>query len=163
MAWLDYAALGVFALSMLWGAWRGLVGTVVSIAGWVMALLAAKLFSGPLAEALPQALPTLQLRVAAAFVVIFVATLVACALVGWLLSRIVKAIGLGTLDTALGTVLGGARAVLILLAAAILAGLTSAPREPFWKSSVSGPLLGDMVRKLKPVLPAPLAESLRYD
>jgi membrane protein required for colicin V production len=163
MAWLDYAVLGVFAVSMLWGAWRGLVGTVVSIAGWVMAFLAAHLFAGPLAEAFPDLLPTPPLRIAAAFAAIFIGTLIFCSLVGWLLSRIVKAIGLGALDTALGTVLGGARAVLILLAAALLAGLTSLPREAFWKSSVSGPLLGDMVRKLRPVLPAPLAESLRYD
>lgn len=163
MAWLDYAVLGVFALSMLWGAWRGLVGTVVSIAGWVIALLAADLFAAPLAEVFPELLPTPQLRVAAAFAAIFVGTLIACALVGWLLSRIVKAVGLGALDAALGTVLGGVRAVLILLAAALLAGLTSLPRDAFWKASVSGPLLGDMVRKLKPVLPAPLAESLRYD
>jgi membrane protein required for colicin V production len=60
-------------------------------------------------------------------------------------------------------VFGGVRAVLILLAAALLAGLTSVPREAFWKASVSGPLLAEMVRKLKPVLPAPLAKSLRYD
>lgn len=163
MAGLDYAVLGVFAVSMLWGAWRGLVGTAVSIAGWVMALLAADLFAGPLAQAFPDALPTAPLRLAAAFAAIFLATLIACSLVGWLLSRFVKAIGLGVLDTALGTVLGGMRAVLIVLAGALLAGLTSVPREAYWKSSVSGPLLGDMVRKMKPVLPAPLAESLRYD
>lgn len=163
MAWLDYAVLGVFAVSMLWGAWRGLVGTVVSIAGWIMALMAAKLFAAPLAAAFPDLLPTPQLRVAAAFVAIFVGTLIACSIVGWLLSRMVKAVGLGAVDTALGTVLGGVRAVLILLAATLLAGLTSLPKEAFWKASVSGPLLGDMVRKMKPVLPAPLAESLRYD
>ena len=50
MNWLDYAVLGVFAVSTLVGGWRGLVRTVMSLAGWVIALLAAKLLAGPLGE-----------------------------------------------------------------------------------------------------------------
>src|SRR5439155_12291101 len=50
---LDYAVLGVFALSIGWGIWRGLVREVMSLVGWVIAFLAANLFGGPLAEVLP--------------------------------------------------------------------------------------------------------------
>ena len=53
MTWLDYAVLGVMGISIAWGIWRGLVREVISLAGWVIAFLAANLFAGPLAETLP--------------------------------------------------------------------------------------------------------------
>src|SRR5512147_4782 len=137
MSWLDYAAAGVFAGSLVLGAWRGLVREVLSILGWVIAFLAANLLAGPLGPAMPQAIPTPELRVAAAYVAVFVGSLLVTSLVGLLLSKIVKAVGLGGVDRALGAVFGAARGLLILLAAAMLAGLTSAPRQGYWRDSVS--------------------------
>ena len=163
MTWLDYAVIGVFAASLVLGAWRGLVREVLSILGWVIAFLAANLLAGPLGPAMPQAIPTPELRVAAAYVAVFVASLIVTSLVGLLLSKIVKAAGLGGVDRALGAVFGTARGVLIVLAAALLAGLTSAPRQAYWRDSASGPLLAQVAGVLKPLLPQTLSERLRYD
>lgn len=163
MTWLDYALLGVFAVSVVVGAWRGLVREVVSILGWVIAFLAANLLAGPLGPHLPQAIPGPELRVAAAYVVVFVVALVLTALVGLLLSSVVKAVGLAGIDRLLGAAFGAARGVLILLAAALLAGLTSLPKQVVWRDSVGGPLLAQAAGALKPLLPQTLAERLRYD
>ncbi len=163
MTWLDYAVIGVFAASLVLGAWRGLVREVLSILGWVIAFLAANLFAGPLGPAMPQAIPSPELRVAAAYLVVFVGSLVATSLVGLLLSKIVKAVGLGGTDRMLGALFGIARGLLIVVAAALLAGLTGAPREPFWRDSASGPLLSQAVLALKPLLPQTFAERLHYD
>jgi membrane protein required for colicin V production len=163
MTWLDYAVFGVFAISAIIGAWRGLVREVVSILGWVIAFLAANLLAGPFGPAMPQAIPTPELRVAAAYVAVFIASLVLTSLAGLLLSKVVKAVGLGGIDRLLGAAFGAARGVLILLAAALLAGLTSAPGQPYWRDSASGPLLAQVAVMLKPLLPQTLAERLRYD
>jgi membrane protein required for colicin V production len=163
MSWLDYAVLGVFAVSLALGAWRGLVREVVSILGWVIAFLAANLFAGPLGPAMPQAIPSPELRVAAAYVAVFLGALIVTSLAGLLLSKIVKGIGLGGLDRLLGAAFGAARGVLIVLAAALLAGLTSAPRQAFWRDSASGPMLARGVNAIKPLLPQTLTERLRYD
>jgi len=163
MTWLDYAVLGVFAVSLVLGAWRGLVREVVSILGWVIAFLAANLLAGPLGPAMPDMIPTPELRVAAAYLGIFIASLFVTSLAGLLLSKVVSAVGLGGIDRLLGAVFGAARGVLILLAAALLAGLTSAPRQPYWRDSASGPLLTQAAGILKPLLPQTLAERLRYD
>lgn len=163
MAWLDYAVIGVFAASLVLGAWRGLVREVISILGWVIAFLAANLLAGPLGAAMPQAIPTPELRVAAAFLAVFVGSLIVTSLAGLLLSKIVKAAGLGGLDRFLGAMFGAARGLLIVLAAALLAGLTSAPRQGFWHDSASGPLLAQAAGMLKPLLPQTFAERLRYD
>jgi len=163
MTWLDYAVMGVFAASLVIGAWRGLVREVLSILGWVIAFLAANLFAGPLGPEMPQAIPSPELRVAAAYVAVFAGSLMVTALVGLLLSKIVKAAGLGGADRALGALFGAARGLLIVLAAALLAGLTGAPRQPFWRDSASGPFLVQAATVLKPLLPQTFAERLRYD
>ena len=163
MAWLDYVVIGVFAGSMALGAWRGLVREVLSILGWVIAFLAANLLAGPLGPEMPRAIPTEELRVAAAFVAVFVASLILTSLTGLLLSKLVKAVGLGGTDRALGAAFGAARGLLLVLAAAVLAGLTSAPRQGWWRESASGPLLAQGVGALKPLLPQTLTERLRYD
>lgn len=48
MALLDWGLLAVLALSMLLGAWRGLVFEVLSLAGWVLAFVVARWFAGDL-------------------------------------------------------------------------------------------------------------------
>jgi membrane protein required for colicin V production len=163
MTWLDYAIAGVFAASLVVGAWRGLVREVLSILGWVIAFLAASLFAGPLGPAMPEAIPSPELRVAAAYVAVFAGAVLATALVALLLSKIVKAAGLGGVDRLLGTLFGAARGLLIVVVAALLAGLTSAPRQPFWRDSASGPFLVQAAQVLKPLLPQTFSERLRYD
>ena len=163
MTWLDYAVIGVFALSLALGVWRGLVRELISVLGWVIAFLAANLLAGPLGPAMPQAIPTPELRVAAAYAAVFIGSLIVTSLAGLLLSKIVKAVGLGGVDRLLGAAFGAARGLLIVLAAALVAGLTSAPRQPFWKDSASGPLLAQAAQALKPLLPQTLTERLRYD
>jgi membrane protein required for colicin V production len=163
MTWLDYAVVGVFAVSLVVGAWRGLVREVVSILGWIIAFLAANLLAGPLGSVMPQAIPSPELRIAAAYVAVFAGSLMVTALAGLLLSKIMKAAGLGGLDRFLGAIFGAARGLLIVLAAALLAGLTSAPRQAFWRDSATGPLLTQAAQALKPLLPHTLTERLRYD
>ncbi len=163
MTWLDYAMIGVFGASLVLGAWRGLVREAISILGWVIAFLAANLLAGPVGPAMPQAIPTPELRVAAAYLAIFIGSLIVTSLVGLLLSKILKAVGLGGVDRALGATFGAARGLLIVLAAALLAGLTRAPSQPFWRDSATGPLLARAALALKPLLPQTFAERLRYD
>jgi membrane protein required for colicin V production len=162
MTWLDYAALVILLASVVWGIWRGLVREVISIASWVLAFLGANLFAGPLGDALPKALPTPEIRVAVAFVVVFIAILAVCALVSRMLSRLVHVAGLGELDRTLGGVFGVVRALLILLAFALVAGLTALPRQPVWRNSISGPLLAQAVLAIKPWVPPSFGLRLRY-
>ena len=162
MTWIDYAALGVTAISVVWGAWRGLVREVISLGGWAMAFLAANLLAGPLGEALPDSIARPELRVLLAFAGIFVLTLAVSTLVGVFLARLLKAAGLDGLDRTLGALFGVARALLILLALALLAGLTRLPGDPAWTQSVTGPLLAQAAMAAKPWLPPALASRLRY-
>jgi membrane protein required for colicin V production len=158
----DYAVIGVMVLSTVWGIWRGLVRELISLAGWVIAFLAANLFAGPLGEALPRSIPGPELRLLVAFLAVFLVTLTATTVAALLLAKLVKKAGLAALDRTLGGLFGVARGVLILVAFALLAGLTTLPLRPIWKESFSGPMLGRTALQLKPWLPPALADRLRY-
>ena len=161
MTWLDYAVLVVLAASILWGVWRGLVHEVVSVASWVLAFLAANMFAGAMGDLLPASMAP-EVRVLVSFVVVFIVVLIACTIVGHLLSRMMKVAGLGPLDRTLGGVFGLARALVILLAFALVAGLTALPRQPAWRNSVSGEPLSKGALALRPWLPKSFADRLRY-
>jgi len=162
MTWLDYAILAGFVVSIAWGAWRGLVREVISVAAWVLAFLGANYFGSPLAGVMPESIPTPELRVLIAFVAVFIVILAVCTLLGQFLRKLVKVAGLGELDHVLGGMFGMARALVILLAFAIVAGLTAFPRQSAWRDSVSGPPMGRAALALRPWLPQALGQRLRY-
>lgn len=163
MTWLDYAVLGVLGVSVAWGVWHGLVREVVSLGAWIMAFLAANLLAGPLSEFIPTSVVRPEFRILLAFIAIFIVVLAVTSLAGMLLSKLLKKVGLGALDRALGGVFGVARAAVVLLAFALVAGLTALPRDPAWRQSFSGPVLARGAVAIRPWLPPALAERLRYD
>jgi membrane protein required for colicin V production len=163
VSWLDWALAGVVAISVVAGMWRGLVREFIGLAGWVVAFLAAILFAGPLSAHVPEVVPTPQLRLLAGFLGLFIGTLVLATFMAILLSKLVKAIGLGGLDRSLGGLFGAARGLILVLAFALAAGFTGLPRHALWRDSASGPWLAAAALALRPWLPATLTEGLRYD
>lgn len=163
MSSLDIVIVAVLAISMAWGVWRGFVREVFSLAGWVLAFLAANAVAAPIGDAFPQSLAREEVRVLIAFVVVFVFVLSIATLVAALLSRLFKAAGLGGVDRTLGGLFGLARGVLIVLAATVAAGLTTLPRQPLWKESVGAGMATRTVQQLRPWLPPRLERRLRYD
>jgi membrane protein required for colicin V production len=163
MTWLDYAAIGVLVLSIGWGIWRGLVREVMSLASWVIAFLAANLFAAPLAEFVPASVTRPEYRSLLAFVAIFLVTLVVCTLGAVGLAKVVHAAGLGNLDRILGALFGLLRALIILLAAALVAGFTRLPATAAWKESLAGAQLAAAASTLKPWLPPALAARMKYN
>ncbi len=163
MSLLDIAIVAILVLSLLLGVWRGFVREVFSLAGWVLAFLAANAVAAPIGDALPTSIARPEVRVLIAFVVVFVFTLSATALAAMLVSKLFKAAGLGGVDRTLGGLFGLARGVVILLAITIAAGLTALPKHPLWKESVGAGMLTRTVLQLKSWLPPRLESRLRYD
>jgi len=163
MSLLDIAIVAILVLSLLLGVWRGFVREILSLAGWVLAFLAANAVAAPIGDALPSSIARPEVRVLIAFIVVFVFTLSATALAALLLSKLFKAAGLGGVDRTLGGLFGLARGVVILLAITIAAGLTALPKHPLWKESVGAGMLTRTVLQLKGWLPPRLESRLRYD
>jgi membrane protein required for colicin V production len=163
MTWLDYAMIAVLLGSIGWGVWRGLVREVMSLAGWVIAFLAANLFAAPVAEVLPETIQRPELRMLIGYAVVFLGVLVLTTGAAVLLGKIMQAVGLGSLDRTLGGLFGLLRGLIIVVAVALAAGLTAVPRQAFWKNSASGPALEGAALAIKPWLPPAFADRLKYN
>jgi membrane protein required for colicin V production len=161
MTWFDYAVIAIVGLSVLLAVMRGVVREIAALAGWAAALILSGLFAQKLAQWLPLALSPV-LKAVIAYLVIFLGVLLVSGLAGALLAKLFRAAGLGFTDRAVGAVFGLARGVLIVFVGVMLAGLTSLPKEPFWReAALSGPV-ETAVLAAKPALPKDLAQRIRY-
>ena len=162
MTGFDYAVFAVIVLSASLGWWRGLVYEVLSLLGWIAAGLVARLFAASVAPYMPAALGAESARTAVAFVVLFVLTLIVGGIVSWLLSKLVKWVGLGWLDGLLGMFFGMLRGLLVVLVLIILAGMTRLPQQTFWQNAWSSKSLESMALAIQTWLPESVAKRLHY-
>jgi len=162
MTGFDYTVIAIVVLSALLGWWRGLVYEILSLLGWVVAFIVARMFAADAAAHMPDMLGVEAAKVAAAFVVLFIVTLIVCGVVTWLLSKLVKWVGLGWLDGILGTLFGTLRGVLLVLTLVVLAGLTSLPQRPFWREAALSKPLASMALATQAWLPDSVAQRMHY-
>jgi len=162
MTSFDYAVLTIIGLSILLSMMRGFLREVLSVAGWVAAFFVAKLYTLELAPLLPEAIPTQSLRLLAAFVILFLATLLVGSLLAIALSEVFKKIGLGWFDRWLGALFGLARGVAIVGVLVLLAGLTSFPQDARWRNAMFSAPLEALVVSALPWLPQGIASHIKY-
>jgi membrane protein required for colicin V production len=162
MTEFDYAVLLIVGISVAIGAWRGLVREAFSLAGWVLAFVAANAWGDEAAGMLRSAIHNEQARVVAAFVLVFIVVLLAMGIAGMLLSRLLQVAGLGLADRGLGAIFGLARGIVVVLVLVLLGGLTTLPKEPMWRNALLAPPLETAVIAGKPWMPRDIAERIRY-
>ncbi len=144
----DWFVLIVFLLSVVLGIWRGLVRTVFGLVAWIAALVGAPMFAPPVIET-----TGLDAHPWVAVVLLFVAILVAVRLLGGLTAGLLGKVGLGGADRGLGGVLGAARALVLILVAAVAARSLEMDQTSAWRNALSRPLLEALVQWVEPHLP----------
>lgn len=160
MTAFDYTMIAILGVSMALGVWRGLVYEVLSLAGWPIAFVMSRMFSADAVPLMPFAEETL--RLAAAYAAVFVASLIVWSILVWLFSKLVRAIGLGWLDSVLGAVFGVVRAGLVALVLVWLGGLTAIPEQPFWRDARTSAGAEEIALKTKGWLPDQFAQRIHY-
>ncbi|MBK1645378.1 colicin V production CvpA [Thiocapsa imhoffii] len=135
MNWLDFVIIGVVILSALVGLARGLIREVVSVGVWIAAIVVAWLFHAQVAELLVPYLSQGSVRLAIAFIVLILATLVLGAILGAMLSVVIEKTGLSGLDRLLGLGFGAARGVIIVAMAVFLMNYTPITQDAWWQES----------------------------
>ncbi len=160
MTGFDFAVMAILLVSLLFGLWRGLVYEVLSLAGWPVAFVLSKLFASDVAPMMPGTQETM--RITLAYAVVFVAALIVWGVLAWLLSRLVKVVGLGWLDRVLGGLFGVLRGGLVILVLVWLAGMTSVPEQPFWRTAQTSKTAEDVALLTKVWLPDNIAQRVHY-
>ena len=97
------------------------------------------------------------------FVLVFVGTLVLTTLLTALVTKFVRVSVLQSLDRWLGALFGLLRGLVLVVALAMIAGLTPLPRMPEWTNSATGYSLAQTVIQLKQWMPPALGSRLKYN
>ncbi len=157
---LDWIFIAVLVISLLVGAWRGLVYELLSLANWIVAFVLAQWFAPDVAHYLPLSSATEVVRYAAGFVVVFVVALFAGGLIAFLVRKLVAAVGLRPVDRVLGSAFGVVRGAVVLLALTVVAGMTPLVKSPWWQESTGAGIAVVVLKGLKPVLPEEFGKYL---
>ncbi|MGB5938940.1 MAG: CvpA family protein [Rhodanobacter sp.] len=136
MNWTDYLILGVLALSVFVGLWRGLVSEVMALAIWIAAFWVAWMLGPAAAARLEHVIELPSARIIVGYGLCFVAVLILGALLRFVIGKLIESTGLSGTDRLLGMLFGFARGVLLVALLVFLVGFTAFTRDPWWRQSV---------------------------
>jgi membrane protein required for colicin V production len=154
--------MAVIGLSALRGAWRGFIGEIFGLIGWIAAFLVACRYVERVVPWIPAHWPGGALtQWLIAFALIVIAVVLVAGVANALLGRIVQVSGLSGVDRSLGLMFGLVRGVVLVLILVVLGGLTELPQQDFWRNALLRPYAEQGVRELKPLLPDVLATYVR--
>lgn len=163
MTQFDYIVLVIVILSVLLGWWRGLVYEVLSLLSWITAYFVAKSWAAEFTPYMPAVLESEVLKSAAAFVAVFIATLILCGVAAWALNKLIKSFGLDwRTDGVAGAIFGFFRGCLLVLVLVLLAGLTKLPQTAFWRDALLSKPLQNVAFLGKDVLPDEMAKRISF-
>lgn len=163
MTIFDYIVLIIIGLSVILSVMRGMIREVLAIVGLVAAFYVGVTYTNQLLPMMPIDIPNDALRVLAAFLVLFLATLLLATLLGIALSAVFKKAGLGWLNRFLGALFGVARGLLIVCVIVFLAGLTDIPKDSRWRNAMFSAPIEALVLSLLPWVPESIAKHVKYD
>ncbi len=162
MAAFDYAVIGIVALSLVLGLWRGVVSEMMALAAWVLAFMAALEFGAQSGQLVFPGIADPAVRALAGCALVFFGVLVAMSLVRVAVRSMVKALGLSVSDRLLGMIFGLARGVLLVMILVAVGGMTAAPQQVWWKQATLAPPLQTAVLAARPWMPDDLAKRIRF-
>ena len=163
MTSFDYVVLTIIGISIILSVLRGFFREALSILGWIAAFVVAKNYANQLLPMIPMDIPSESLRILAAFLVLFFATLLVASLLAIALASVFKKMGLGWLNRSLGAIFGLVRGFLIVCIIVFLAGLTDLPNEARWRNAMFSAPLEALVISMLPLVPISIAKHVKYD
>ncbi|MBJ7504103.1 MAG: CvpA family protein, partial [Polynucleobacter sp.] len=100
------------------------------------------------------------LRLGLSFLILFVATLIACSVLGGLIQKLILSVGLSLTDRFLGLIFGLLRGGVVAVILATLAALTPLTKTADWRLAKTRPSLEVATSLIKSWLPADWASQL---
>jgi len=135
MAWLDIVLLAIIVVSTLVSLIRGFIREVLSLAAWILAFWVSIGFADRVAPSLMFMSESDIVRLITAFVVLFLVTLIAAALVNHLISLLVTKTGLSGTDRVVGMMFGLVRGVALIAVAMVVGLVAGVDAEAWWQAS----------------------------
>ncbi len=151
--YIDVTIVVIVLITALIGFMRGFVWMAIFLATWTAAILLAYTYKEQLAPLLPFKLDNETLQLGLSFLIIFMGTLIAGAIINYLFSKAVSAIGLGTFDRILGMGLGILLGALGITLITMLLTFTELPNQYIWTKSKLIPKFKEAAEWIKTLVP----------
>lgn len=161
MLLVDYAIIGIIAVSAIIGLTRGLVREVVSLAVWGAALAAAWFFYQPLALQLSPWISTPMVRIGVAVLILVFGVLIVGAILAYLITLLIDKTGLSGTDRVLGLVFGAARGAVLVALLVFLGSLTPITNETWWQDASLLTQFKDLAQWLLDQVPPDVTARIR--
>lgn len=145
---VDYLLAGILLLSSFAGLWRGFMKEVCAVITWFIAFWAAWRFGGVVEPHLGGLLVDPPFSTWTGRAIVFIAVLVLGAVIGAIVSHLVRVSLLRSVDRTLGFVFGALRGVLILGVLVILGQAARLDGETWWRHSRLMPYLTPVAQVL---------------
>lgn len=139
MAPLDIFIIVIGLFLLVRGYLHGFVRGIASLGGLVLAVLVAIRFQPMAQDLLDQSFGPSPYHFLAAFVVLFVTTFVAVAIIGIILMKLISISPLGGIDRVLGILLGGLKAAVVIMLTVFLLAYFLGPSHPLVAKSRAAP------------------------
>jgi membrane protein required for colicin V production len=159
--WTDYIIIGVLALSVLVGLWRGLIAELLSLVIWIAAFWVAAVFGATVAAQFEHAISLPMARISLGYAICFFGVLLLGALLRFATRRLIQSTGLGGVDRLFGLAFGFIRGALLVAVLVFLVGLTAVTRESWWQQSVLLPQFQGLAAWLGQNVPAGVRDHLQ--
>lgn len=141
MTQIDWIIIGLVGFSVFIGIWRGLAQELIALAAWVIAIWASIIYTPELVTTWSESIPNEELRTLLAWVTIMASILIIGVIIRVLVGKLISATPLKLPNHLFGGVFGFMRGVLFLSIVVLFAHLTLVPKQPWWESSSTIPLL----------------------
>lgn len=155
----DWFLIAIVAYSTIAAFLRGFFREIFSLVGLIAGILLASWYYAPLGVRLASFLPWATAQIAA-FLLIAILVMVLCGVIGTLISRTAKTIGLGFIDRLLGAIFGLARGCLMGVAI-LMAAAAFLPHQPYIRNSQLSGYFLEGAHAVSFVVPTNLQQHIR--
>lgn len=156
---VDWIIIGVVLVSTLISLARGFVREALSLASLVIAVVIARLFADEVSTLLVDYIETPSLRLATAYIGLFLVTIFVGGLVNYAIGKVVEMAGLSGTDRMLGMIFGMARGGLLVVVAVGVLARMPVTEDEWWKESSLIPYLLETANQAQ----AWVTETTGYD
>ncbi|WP_392560970.1 CvpA family protein [Orbus sturtevantii] len=146
MNWVDFTIIGIIVFSAVISVMRGFVKEALSLLSWICAFFIASQFYFYISDYFTYFHDEF-VRNAIAVAILFIATLIVCGIINYIISQLVQKTGLSGTDRVLGIFFGILRGVLLTAAILFFADtFTPLAKSNAWQESILIPHFDFIIR-----------------
>lgn len=162
LIWVDYAIVVLIAIYILFGMVRGGRKEILCLISWLLAMAVSWNFASDLSRLLPALLRHTPTRLAVAFGAMLVITRLFTSFIFFLISQRSNTNKLSFWEHLSGMLVGIFRGAVIVTIIILMSGLTTLPKDSWWRESQLIPPFEFSIIWLKDHMPTGMAEYIRF-